>query len=246
MLILGFIIAICVIVSLIIWSVIPKNSSSTEKTLIKEKFIKKETKIVKHSFPEYEVLEIFNLLTPSECNQLIDAAKKQGMAESGVLNYDGNNTTKIDYEHRKSKTAWLTDNHHPLCEWLAEYSQKLTGIPKENQESLQVALYEPFGKFNEHIDACTYHDKDYCDKINRFAGQRRSTLLVYLNDGFTGGETEFVNIGLKIKPETGKAILFWNVDQDENILENSKHRGNPVYDGEKWICTKWSHVLKYP
>lgn len=204
-----------------------------------------DPKIVKHTHGDYEVLEIFNLLTPEECKKVIEAAKAKGMQESDVLSYGASTGTKVDDQYRKSKTSWLPDDYHPLCMRLAQYSEQITGIPRENQEMLQVAYYEPLGKFNEHFDACVYDDKEYCEKMNNFAGQRRSTLLIYLNDNFKGGETEFVSIGLKIKPQVGKAILFWNVDEDENIIQKSKHRGNPVEDGEKWICTKWSHVRKY-
>lgn len=205
----------------------------------------KEPMIVRHSHEDYEVLEIYNLLSREECQEVIAAAIKQGMQESDVLSYGTSTGTTVNDTYRKSKTAWMTDETHPLCMRLALFSEQITGIPRENQEMLQVAHYEPMGKFNEHFDACIYDDKEYCEKMNNYAGQRRSTLLIYLNDDFQGGETEFVSIGLKIKPEAGKAILFFNVDKDENIIEKSKHRGNPVVAGEKWICTKWSHMKKY-
>ena len=48
-------------------------------------------------------------------------------------------------------------------------------------------------------------------------GARFATVLFYLNDGMVGGETEFprwVNAetfeGLKVKPEAGKAVLFYS------------------------------------
>lgn len=204
-----------------------------------------EPNIVKHQHGDYEVLEIYNLLSPEECKQLIDAATAHGMKESDVLSYGAETGTAVNDSYRKSKTAWLPDDYHPLCMRLAQYSEQITGIPRENQEMLQVAHYENKGKFNEHFDACVYDDKEYCEKMNNYAGQRRSTLLIYLNDDFKGGETEFVTIGLKIKPEKGKAILFWNVDENEELLQKSKHRANPVREGEKWICTKWSHMRKY-
>ncbi len=126
---------------------------------------------------------------------------------------------------------------------MALLAARLTGIDASHQEALQVAVYEPRGMFVEHYDACPTmaEDPDNCDRMNQGAGQRRATLLVYLNDGFAGGETEFVKIGLKIRPERGKGILFWDTDGDENIIASSMHRGNPVLSGEKWIATKWTH-----
>jgi hypothetical protein len=35
--------------------------------------------------------------------------------------------------------------------------------------------------------------------------------------------------------------LFWSTDQHDNLLTESKHRGNRVEQGEKWIATVWSH-----
>ena len=55
----------------------------------------------------------------------------------------------------------------------------------------------------------------------------------------------FVDLGLSIKPQIGKAILFYNVDDNENIIPKSKHRANNVLSGEKWICTIWSHIKPY-
>lgn len=206
---------------------------------------KNDPSITEHTFGTYKVLEIRNVLTPQECNQIITHAQKKGMYESDVLSYGTSTGTEVMNEYRKSKTSWVSDDEHPLALRLALYSEQISGLPRENQEMLQVAFYEKDGKFNEHFDACVFEDESFCDKMNNNAGQRRSTLLVYLNDDFEGGETEFVAIGLKIKPEKGKAILFWNTDENENIIQESKHRGNPVIKGQKWICTKWSHVSAF-
>jgi prolyl 4-hydroxylase len=203
---------------------------------------KTDATIQEHASGDYKVLEIRGLLTPQECDEIIAYAQQKGMYESDVLSYGSSSGTEVMDQYRKSKTAWMTDDENPIAMRLALYSEQITGLPRENQEMLQVAFYEKDGKFNEHFDACVFEDKSFCDKMNNNAGQRRSTLLIYLNDDFEGGETEFVNIGLTVKPEKGKAILFWNTDENENIIQESKHRGNPVLSGQKWICTKWSHV----
>lgn len=197
------------------------------------------------SSSSYKVEEIDNILTPQECDELIAYAKKKGMSDSDVLSYGSEKDTVVDSNNRKSKTAWLKDEEHPLIMKLALLSEKLTGLPRNTQEMLQVAYYEPGGKFNDHYDACNEKNKDYCDKMNRYAGQRRSTLLIYLNDSFEGGETVFPKIHVTVKPKKGKGILFWNTTPEEVIIPESMHRGNPVVGGEKWICTKWSHVKPY-
>jgi prolyl 4-hydroxylase len=205
-----------------------------------------KTRIVKHRFKEgYEVWEIYNLLTPTECKDLMQYAETKGLDNSYVWSYNGESQNVLDTSHRKSKQSWVSDQEHPVAMKLAKFTEEITGIPQSHQEHTQVARYDIMGKFNDHYDACEYKDPEYCAKMNNNAGERRTTLLVYLNKDFKGGETEFPLIGFKSTPVVGKAILFWNVDNDEKILPLSKHRGNQVIGGNKWIATKWSHSKPY-
>ncbi len=43
-------------------------------------------------------------------------------------------------------------------------------------------------------------------------GQRIATFLIYLNEGYEGGETSFPRIGLNYRAEQGDALFFANVD----------------------------------
>lgn len=61
------------------------------------------------------------------------------------------------------------------------------------------------------------------------------TLMVYLNEGFSGGETEFPEQERTIVPKTGDALLFQHM-----LL----HAGNPVTDGTKFVLR--SDVLYRP
>jgi prolyl 4-hydroxylase len=63
-----------------------------------------------------------------------------------------------------------------------------------------------------------------------------------LNDDFEGGETSFVDIGVSVRPEKGKGILFWTLDANGKIIPQAKHGGEKVRRGNKWICTKWVHL----
>ena len=78
--------------------------------------------------------------------------------------------------------------------------------------------------------------------MNQNNGPRYLTFLIYLNDNFEGGETIFPNINKKIKPEKGKAVIFKNIDENENIIKQSLHGGEPVRSGQKWIINKWIHL----
>jgi hypothetical protein len=55
---------------------------------------------------------------------------------------------------------------------------------------------------------------------------------VYLNDVEEGGETEFLHFSKRVKPKTGR-IVIWPAGFPY------VHRGNPPLSGEKYILTSW-------
>lgn len=61
---------------------------------------------------------------------------------------------------------------------------------------------------------------------------RSISAICYLNDEYEGGEIEFVNFGIKIKPEPGMLILF-----PSNYAY--KHIAHPVTSGTKYAIVTW-------
>ena len=64
-------------------------------------------------------------------------------------------------------------------------------------------------------------------------------MIVYLSDVEEGGETLFPNIGLKIRPQKGSALLFWNRTPDGVLDPLVLHSSVPVVRGRKWSITRW-------
>jgi len=73
------------------------------------------------------------------------------------------------------------------------------------------------------------------------AGQRESTVIIYLNDVENGGETEFIELGKKIAPKLGRVLAFKNLHADGSPDTGTLHAGLPVNSGTKWIATMWIH-----
>jgi hypothetical protein len=61
---------------------------------------------------------------------------------------------------------------------------------------------------------------------------RAFVFSVYLNDVEEGGETEFLHFSKRVKPKTGR-IVIWPA------AFPYVHRGNPPLSGEKYILTSW-------
>lgn len=52
------------------------------------------------------------------------------------------------------------------------------------------------------------------------------TLVFYLNDGFTGGDTDFIELDKRVAPQLGRALLFQH---------RVTHRASEVHAGEKFV-----------
>jgi prolyl 4-hydroxylase len=69
---------------------------------------------------------------------------------------------------------------------------------------------------------------------------RFATVLVYLNDDYSGGGTFFPKRNYTVTPKQGKVIMFYNLSPtNRNVLESSLHGGLPVTEGKKYICNFW-------
>ena len=66
-----------------------------------------------------------------------------------------------------------------------------------------------------------------------YANEKRAFVFsIYLNDVEEGGETEFLHFSKRVKPKTGR-IVIWPA------AFPYLHRGNPPLSGEKYIITSW-------
>jgi hypothetical protein len=80
----------------------------------------------------------------------------------------------------------------------------------------------------------------------RVKGQRIKTCLVYLNDDFEGGETEFPKLALKYRGRTGDALIFENVKPNGSGDLSTLHAGLPPTRGEKWLFSQWMRSKPQP
>jgi prolyl 4-hydroxylase len=105
-------------------------------------------------------------------------------------------------------------------------------------EASSILHYAPGQEFKRHYD---YFDRALPGHLRELEtkGQRVATLLVYLNDDFEGGETEFPRLDWRYKGRKGDALLFWNVDPAGEPDPRTLHAGLPTSRGEKWLFSQW-------
>lgn len=194
-------------------------------------------KTIKRRYGGFEIWEVYNIFTPAECEKIIGLSEKQGFHVGRI----GHNTNTLNYKIRNSKISWLNDDLDEVITKFAKLTENISGLPDYYQELTQVAKYDVGGEYKAHYDQCNEKLRS-CKERNRITGGRKSTLLVYLNDDYEGGETEFPLVHLTIKPERGKGLFFINSDKDGKIEYYSFHGGLPVTKNKKYICTKWTHL----
>jgi len=116
---------------------------------------------------------------------------------------------------------------------------KAAGTQMDAMEVPYVLHYLPGQEFQPHFDIVINPDApDYAQQLAK-GGQRVLTFLVYLNDDYEGGETEFPVLGARWKGRKGEALFFWNVAPDGALDERTLHAGVPVTRGEKWMLSQW-------
>ena len=93
-------------------------------------------------------------------------------------------------------------------------------------EGLQILRYQEGDKFDKHIDS------DYNGM------ERLYTTLIYLNDDYEGGETNFPINGTKIIPKKGKLII-WKNKKNGVDYDKSMHESLPVIKGTKYALVNW-------
>ena len=113
-----------------------------------------------------------------------------------------------------------------------------TRLPVPLFEPSQVLHYAVGQRFKPHHDFLDPANPAYHDSLSHF-GQRIATFLIYLNDGYEGGETSFPRIGLNFRAKQGDALFFANVRPDGAPDLTTLHAGLPPTSGEKWVFSQW-------
>lgn len=113
-----------------------------------------------------------------------------------------------------------------------------TNLPLPVFEPAQVMHYSVGEEFRPHYDFLTEDAAGWAAQLQRF-GQRIATFLLYLNDDFDGGATDFPEVGISHRGQKGDALFWANVDPAGAPDRATLHAGTPPTRGEKWILSQW-------
>jgi prolyl 4-hydroxylase len=172
------------------------------------------------------------LLTQAECRYLAEAALP--MLQPAVVVDPTTGRQRPDPVRVADSVGFTAPLENLAVHALNRRFAAASGTAPEQGEPLQVLRYRPGGEYRTHFDA-----------LPGLSNQRSMTLLVWLNDGFLGGETDFPAAKLSIRGAPGDAILFVNARDDGRRDPASAHAGLPVKAGEKWMASRWIRSRPY-
>ena len=172
---------------------------------------------------ESESLELFlvkGFLNTAECEYLASALKEQ-------LDEDETASTNQNCDFFSDK--------HPLFQEIDERLCKLVAIDPSYAEP----LHGHYCDANESQASIDLHDLPSTVNSDNLRGHRAYAVTLYLNDVASGGETQFDEANLSIKPKAGLAMIWSNIQPDGSPAAKSLGRSMPVVSGHKAVLTKW-------
>lgn len=176
--------------------------------------------------PAPRILRARSLFTPAECAHVASLASDV-LEPASVI--DPRTGQRIPHAIRTSDNATIGPARESLVvRALNVRVAMISGTLIEQGEPLTVLRYRPGQEYRLHLDT-----------IDGARNQRIRTVLIYLNHGYPGGETDFPAVPLRVVPSGGDAIIFDTVAEDGRPDPRARHAGLPVLSGQKWLATRW-------
>ena len=179
---------------------------------------------------------IWNINNDELCKKVIDFfEKRKDLQKLGEIGFGKNEQIKksIDISLHPRNLAQegfedIKNYLNSLQQCFQDYKEQWPFIKKNftnlDIPSFNIQKYEIGGHFNMM----------HCERSNIQSMHRIFAWMTYLNNVEDGGETYFEHFDLRIKPSTGKTLI-WPAEWTH------AHRGEILNKGNKYIVTGWMH-----
>lgn len=184
--------------------------------------------------PRKYIRFIENILTPQECQELINFSEHNGF-DKATINIGG--TQRVVSEARNHDRCIIDDSDLVNTLWQrirlvcsdTELSQSIfhsnqEGVAIGLNERMRILRYDPGAYFAPHYDG------SYVRSTDKFGQRSLLTAQFYLNEGYAGGSTRFLNERnesqyYEVIPKVGSVLIF-----EHDIF----HEGAELFSGRKY------------
>ncbi len=174
--------------------------------------------------------------TTEELDTLEEYCSKQTLEESCIVGEADVRESQVKFINRNEDTSWVFDKFNHVIDSL---NQQFYGFDLYGYNSFQYTTYkaEVLGRYDWHMDTILDHN---LPQNMAAESTRKLTLVMALNDDFTGGEFQ-LNLGNEETPTTlemtrGKIYAF------PSFLI---HRVKPVLTGTRKSIVIWVEGPKF-
>ena len=178
--------------------------------------------MLKQELDGQSIFTVSDFFSPSECEELIARTEHNGFEDAPI-------TTPYGFKMRKDvrNNARVMFDDTQLADQLWQRARPF--LPARFGSWEAIALNERFRayrygvgeRFAPHYDGTFQRSAEEKSKL---------TFMIYLNDGFEGGETNFYlamgQLRTSVLPERGKALVF---------IHDQVHEGAAIVRGVKYV-----------
>tara|TARA_B100001109_G_C18863921_1_gene475709 strand:- start:110 stop:1105 length:996 start_codon:yes stop_codon:yes gene_type:complete len=166
-----------------------------------------------------------NFLEHNSCDKLISYSIPR-LLPSKIETNTGIQTISVD---RTSYSAEISITQSEI-KYIIDQAKDILEKPEQLFEKLQCVSYKSGQFFKAHFDQ---------EKRNSNGYIRNLSCVIYLNDNFKGGGTNFPRINKTVVPQKGSAVFFPLVDKNYNPCYFSLHEGQAILSGQKFALNLW-------
>lgn len=178
---------------------------------------------------------IDDFLTDEECEYIVNLATP--LFERSMFLY-GDKRVLDD-----KRTSYSAELHlfpkDKVLNVITKRASELLNIPEDHFEYFQCLSYDKNQEIDHHYDTFDANSEGG-KRVIAQGGQRKYTMLAYLNDDFEGGGTFFPALNYLVTPKKRSVLIFNNLDENGQILKKAAwHGGLPVTSGRKLAMNMW-------
>lgn len=192
--------------------------------------------------PPHGVHIVRAFLDPGMCARWVETLEGQPRTASDLYDHARSSGTQVRATHGKGRTSEYVEVG-PLQEEIdrevaraLRHCDSLFGRAVEWFEKPRVLRYGPGQHYGTHADNChrERHENHWTKKADRDV-----SLLIYLNQAFTGGGLHFEKFRYTYQPRMGDLLMF----PSDNRY---KHGAMPVESGLRYVAVSWAAFVGEP
>ena len=181
-----------------------------------------------------EIFLVRHVLNATLCRHILQVTECTVMEPAGILVRSTDEQVRSnDILKLGGEDSLLNFTNQLICNQLTGVQQLLFqeyGVKFPYIEPCSILRYREGQFYKRHVDNLLLSSR--FQEVQNGIPTRDISVVGYLNDNFTGGETYFDRQQVKVKPEAGAVLVF-------PAYFTHPHESLPVLSGQKYAFTCW-------